>query len=231
MSGVSLKIEAFLPSTEENGVTTAIRFLPRQPMQAFLSFLSLFIFSLLPLQAGVYGDLEFGDDRATVTRKLQQSKLVKQTVETTHLARTGLNGVFACTHQLAGLDYALYFDWDDNGQLCEITLRSDKIELKQYSSTLVKAWTEAAKLFSQVYGKPVQNGDFPKQADTAKHGILMSHIWHRNNDQSILMGPGIKDKQCFLAIRFLNQRIEPVIIPAPQTKTDNPPSSGQPTGR
>lgn len=176
---------------------------------------TILMLTLLPSLGGVYGNLEFGDDRDTVTEKLQKSSLVDQTIDTTLIARTGLNGVFKCKAKLAGLTYQLYFDWDENGGLKEITLRSENIEKAKYSSTLYKAWAAAAKLFTQVYGEPAQNAGFPDKLDAAKHGIMMSHIWHKGDKQSILMGSAVKEEQCFLAIRFLNQHIEPVRIPAP----------------
>lgn len=169
----------------------------------------------LPMMAGVYGDLEFGDNRDTVTRKLQASKFVKQTMNTALIARTGLNGIFQTKAKLAGMTYHLYFGWDDDGGLKEITLRSDTIEKKQYSSTLYKAWQKAAQLFSNIYNTPVQNAEFPDKLDVMNNTMMMSHIWHIDSKQSILMGTGIENEECFLAIRFLNQRIEPVIIPAP----------------
>ncbi len=164
--------------------------------------------------AGVYGDLEFGDDRNTVTKKLQQSKLVEQTINTSLISRTGLNGIFKCKTPLAGLSYHLFFDWNENGGLREITLRSEDINKSTYSSTLYKAWNEAGQLFSRVYGAPAQNAGFPDRHDVSQHGMMMSHIWHRDDDQSVLLGAGIEKDQCFLAIRFINQRIEPVRIPA-----------------
>ena len=174
---------------------------------------ALLLLTALPGFAGVYGNLEFGDDRDTVTRKLQKSKLVTQTINTTLLSRTGLNGVFKSNTQLAGLTYHLYFGWDDNGGMQEVTLQSDPIEKTQYNITLHKAWLAANQLFTQVYNAPAQNAKFPNKKDVATHNILMTHIWHKGKKQSILMGPGIEKDNCFLAIRFINQHIEPVIIP------------------
>ena len=63
-------------------------------------------------QAGVYGELEFGDSRETVTKKLSQSPLVEQTIDNTYTARTGLNGIFKCKGKISGLVCHLYFNWD-----------------------------------------------------------------------------------------------------------------------
>ncbi len=174
---------------------------------------SILILTALPIFAGVYGDLEFGDDRDTVTRKLQKSNLVTQTINSSLMARTGLNGIFQSKSKLAGLTYHLYFDWNEAGELREITLRSDQIEKSRYSTTLYKSWLAASQLFTQVYSTPAQNAGFPDKMDVVQHNILMSHIWHQGRKKSILMGPGIEKEKCFLAIRFVNQHIKPVIIP------------------
>lgn len=165
------------------------------------------------LQAGVYGDLEFGDSRETVTAKLMESQLVDQTINTSLLARTGLNGIFKCKSKLAGLEYSLFFNWDESGGLAEVTLRSEKIEISEFDKKLFKAWEQANLLFTQVYGKPVQNGNYPRPSDFKGSPIMMSHIWQSKKKESILIGPGIENEQCFLAIRFVNRRIEPVRIP------------------
>lgn len=175
--------------------------------------LVFYLFSVISSYAGVYGSLEFGDSRDTVMRKLRSSKLVEQTVGDTFLGRTGLNGVFKCKNKLAGLTYHLYFQWSDTGGLKEITLRSQDLDANQYGTTLKNAWTEANKLFTQVYNKPVQDAKYPQKTDFNQHPILITHIWHKGSRQSILIGPGIENNRSFLAIRFINQKIEPVRIP------------------
>ena len=171
---------------------------------------TLLILTALPSLAGVYGTLEFGDDRSTVTRKLQASNLVDQTISSTFISRTGLNGVFKCKAKLAGLTYRLYFDWNKNGRLKEITLRSDSLKKNQYSSVLYKAWQEADYLFTKAYNKPAQNAGFPDKDVLTDDSMMMSHIWHKGNKESILMGTGSENGQYFLAIRFVNQYIKPV---------------------
>jgi len=174
--------------------------------------LSLILLSSLPSLAGVYGNLNFGDNRATVAKKLKKSKLVDQTMTSTLMGRTGLNGVFKCKAKIAGLTYRLYFNWDDQGSLKEITLRSETVEAEKYSSTIFNAWTEAQVIFTKAYKSPVQQTNFPKQSTLNDGGMLMSHIWHQTPNQSILMGTGQDSEKYFLAIRFINQRIDPVIL-------------------
>lgn len=171
----------------------------------------LFIFLLLLLpcvsDAGVYGTLEFGDDRETVTRKLQASPLVEATVDNTFFGRTGLNGIFKCKNKLAGLTYRLYFEWSETGGLSEITLRSQEMTESQYDSTLKTAWAEANKLFTQVYAQPVQSAAYPAKSAFKTYPILITHMWHKDANQSILIGPGLDKKRSFLTIRFVNKKL------------------------
>ena len=178
-----------------------------------IRFFCLLLLSTLTTHAGVYGNLEFGDTRETVTKKMSSSQLVEQTIDSTFFGRTGLNGVFKCKAKLAGLTYHLYFGWSEDGGLKEITLRSSELNMGEYGKGLRRAWGEAETLFSKVYQDPTQKTAFPSQKAFKKHNILISHVWHRAGKQSILMGPGVDKGKCFLAIRYVNQHI--VLPPLP----------------
>jgi len=171
--------------------------------------LFIFLCSLLaPMtHAGVYGDLEFGDNRETVTRKLRKSPLVNQTIDDTFTGRTGLNGIFQCKAKLAGLICHLYFNWDGQGGLNEITLRTQALETDQYDKALRQAWKDSEALFSQVYGPPTQKSGYPALKSFQQHKMLISHVWQQDGNQSILMGTGTDKGKCFLFIRFAHQNI------------------------
>ena len=171
-----------------------------------LILLSLFFSTLA--SAGVYGDLQYGDDRETVTRKLGNSALVTQTIGNTFIGRTGLNGIFKCKAKLAGLTCHLYFNWDAQGGLNEITLRSGDLNLDQYDGELLRAWNEASALFSKAYGLPAQKTTYPPKLAFQQHKLLVTHVWSQAENQSILIGPGIDKGKCFLFIRFVNEGIE-----------------------
>lgn len=171
----------------------------------FLIFLLLFFGPLT--QAGVYGDLEFGDDRETVARKLSKSALVSQTVDNTFIGRTGLNGIFKCKAKLSGLTCHLYFNWNERGGLNEITLRTDSLSIDDYDKKLLRAWNETGQLFTQVYGAPAQKSSYPHVNSFKQHKMLVSHVWGGGGGPSILMGPGINKGKCFLFIRFVEQQV------------------------
>jgi len=186
-----------------------------------ISFLTLFLLGSLAVHAGVYATLEFGDDRQTVTRKLQASSLVEQTIDNTFLARTGLNGIFKCKNKLAGLNYRLFFNWTEEGGLKEITLQSDELDAEEYHTTLKQAWQQARNLFTQVYNTPAQESKFPAKSAFKKHNVLISLVWHKGDKQSILVGPGFSKKgKCFLVIRFVNEHLE-----LPPLSPNSPPPS------
>lgn len=177
--------------------------------------LILFISALLisASHAGVYGDLEFGDSRETVTKKLRQSPLVEQTVDDVFTARTGLNGIYKCKARISGLTCHLYFNWDEQGGLDEITLRSEGLALGTYSKQLRQAWLDAERLFSEVYSAPVQKAPYPALDAFQNHKMMISHIWDNPGKGSILMGTGVDADRCFLFVRFASREMK--LSPAP----------------
>ena len=173
----------------------------------YLSLLVCFVLSS-PIHAGVYGELEFGDSRDTVTQKLGQSPLVTQTIDNTYTARTGLNGIYKCKAKISGLACRLYFNWDEQGGLNEITLRSEGLDTDLYDTTLKSAWSEAGSLFSRVYQPPKQQAPYPPQSSFNEHKMMISHVWENADQTSILMGTGMDKNTCFLFIRYISVQAE-----------------------
>lgn len=134
--------------------------------------------------------------------------MVSTTANETFFGRLGLNGVFKCNAKLAGLTYHLYFDWDDNGGLKEVTLRSEDMPDSQYGSKLYSTWQEAKQLLTQAYNPPAQSADYPNKSDFKGSPILISTLWKRGTNNSVLLGTGREKGKCFLCIRFTNEKIE-----------------------
>ncbi|MDG1358798.1 MAG: hypothetical protein P8P36_11455, partial [Akkermansiaceae bacterium] len=143
------------------------------------------------IHAGVYGDLEFGDSRELVTKKLQQSPLVEQAIDETYKARTGLNGIYKCKSKIAGLACWLYFNWDAQGGLNEITLRSESLDSNLYETELKNAWIESSALFSRVYQEPRQQAPYPLLSSFKEHQMMISHVWENSDKTNILIGTGM----------------------------------------
>ena len=165
----------------------------------FLTWLLL----ALPINAGVYGDLQFGDSRETITRKLSESPLVEQTIDNTYIARTGLNGIYKCKARISGLVCQLYFNWDQHDRLIEITLRSETLNADRYKTDLKQAWSDAGALFAKVYHKPKQEAPYPDPSSFGQHKMMISHVWESDDGVTIYMGSGMDKNTCFLFVRFV----------------------------
>ena len=176
-----------------------------------VTFASAFLISAA--HADVYGDLAYGDSRESVTSKLMQSPLVEQIIDDVFMARTGLNGIYKCKAKISGLACHLYFNWDEQGGLNEITLRSEGLALQTYPKELKQAWLDAERLFSEVYADPVQKAPYPALDAFQNHKMMISHVWDNPGKGSILMGTGVDADRCFLFIRFAKNAIE--LSPAP----------------
>jgi hypothetical protein len=178
-------------------------------MSSFMKIIVSLFLTVLSLSAGVYEDLEYGDTRQQVTDKLMACERVKSSIPKTMFARVGLNGTFKIKKDLNGLDFALFFDWDENQRLKEVTLRSIAIDPGQFNSTLAKSFRSALQLISEVYGPPVMGNPMPKSSQVADGAILNSHLWHVGSG-TLLMGVAKDQGKLHLSISFLEKRINPV---------------------
>lgn len=160
-----------------------------------------------------FDTLDFGDSRQSVQKKLLASKIVTTKVEKTLLARTGLNGIFHTTSKIGDLACFLYFDWDAQGSLKEVTMRSDKVDDTRYDSTVKSAWSELIDLVCILNGKPLQSSSFPPMQNLSDHGFLGSHLWRTAEGNTILLGTGREENEYNVVVRFTSDRID--TSPAP----------------
>lgn len=151
--------------------------------------------------AGVYGELEFDDDRPTVIKKLHASELVTGATTDSIFGNTGLNGTFICNQKLAGLSCSLYFGWEDD-LLSEITLQSKPVESDQYDTVIHTAWKDAAKLLNSVYGFAEKENILPPKSKHVDNGLVFSHLWGIDKSTVIMLGIGMSQGNYYLAIRY-----------------------------
>ena len=121
----------------------------------------------------------------------------------------GLNGTFRIKKDLNGLNFVLFFDWDENQKLNEVTLRSVAIDPNQFNSTLHDAFTGATRLITEVYGSAVMSNPIPNSNQVGEGTILNSHLWHVDGG-TLLMGVAKEQGKLHLSIRFLEKHIDPV---------------------
>ncbi len=174
-----------------------------------MKIIATLLLSALSLSAGVYEDLEYGDTKQEVTDKLMACTRVENTVPKTMFGRVGLNGTFRIKKDLNGVNFALFFDWNENQELNEITLRSDAIDQSQFNSTLRQAFKRANRLITEVYGPAVMTNPMPNSDQIDDGTILNSHLWHVG-DGTLLMGIAKEQGKLHLSIRFLEKHIDPV---------------------
>lgn len=164
-------------------------------------------------KGAAFDQLEFGDSRKTVERKLKASRLVTAAVSETFLGRTGLNGVFKTTATIGGLHCYLFFDWTKGGALKEVTLQTQPVGKAQYITSLRANWTELIDLLSKLHGHPLQAAGFPELTELQDGAILGSHLWYTEEGHSVILGTGQEGTGYNVVVRITSDRIRPVPLP------------------
>jgi hypothetical protein len=159
-------------------------------------------------RGAAFDTLEFGDSRKEVVEKLSNSPSVVSSVPAAMIARVGLNGIFKTKQTIGGLHCYLYFDWDHNAKLKEVSLRTKGKSLDAYSGTLRKNWAELIKLLNILHGDPVQGAPYPNSADLQDGLILGSHLWRTEDEHSVLLGTGQDGNLYSVVVRITNERIK-----------------------
>ena len=178
-------------------------------MSRFMKIITTLLLTVSGINAGVYEELQYGDSKQEVTDKLMACNRVENTVPETMFARVGLNGTFKIKKDLHGINFSLFFDWNESGKLKVITLRSDAIEQKEFTSTLSEVFKSAHLLLTEAYGPPVMANPMPSSNKIEDGEALKSHLWHVNGG-TLLMGVAKDQGKLHLSIRFLEQHIDPV---------------------
>ena len=159
-------------------------------------------------KGAAFDTLEFGDARKEVVEKLSESPNVISSVPTAMIARVGLNGTFKTKQTIGGLHCYLYFDWDNNAKLKEVTLRTKGNSLNAYSGSLRSNWTELINLLTILHGDSVQGAPYPNSADLQDGLILGSHLWRTEEGHSVLLGTGQDGNLYSVVVRITNELLK-----------------------
>lgn len=166
-----------------------------------------------PAKTAVFDKLLFGDSRETVLEKLKASKFVEMTAAETFIGRTGLNGIFKTRSQVGGLDASLYFGWNDEGGLSEISLQTEALPASQLESTLKPCWKEFIPLLTNLYGKPIHANDHLQLSGIADGAMNGTHLWKLEGKGSAMLGAAREGDNYQIVVRFTTKNIEPVPLP------------------
>lgn len=174
-----------------------------------------------PPRGAAFDQLEFGDNRETVEKKLKASSFVSGDVDETFLGRTGLNGVFKTKSTIGGRHCYLFFDWTPGGGLREVTLQTQPVSKGQYVSSLRGNWSEMIGLLNKLHGHARQAAEFPKASELQDGAILGSHLWYTEEGHSVILGTGQEGNGYAVVVRITSERIRPVgTAPRNGAKTD-----------
>jgi hypothetical protein len=176
-----------------------------------------------PPPSAVFDKLTFGDSRAMVLEKLKASQFVESTVEETFFGRTGLNGVFRTRGKIGGLDAMLYFDWDENGGLKELTLHTHPLPAASLDDQLLPCWNDFIELLTTLHGKPANANPKLDIAPIQDGGMIGTHLWKLENSASALLGASREGDDYQIAVRFTTEDIKPVVIPGKTVSSSQSP--------
>lgn len=155
----------------------------------------------------VFDTLKFGDSRSTVTEKLNASKLVEANLNGAFFGRTGLNGIYRTKHEIGGIFCYLFFDWDEEGGLKEITLQTENKQSGEYDTVLKPCWTQLVGLMAPIHGKPLQDAGYPELAKLGDGQMIASHLWDIESGGTVMLGTARVGEGYQVAIRFTREKI------------------------
>lgn len=161
-------------------------------------------------KGAAFDQLEFGDDRNTVEKKLKASKFVTAGLDETFLGRTGLNGIYKTRATIGGLHCYLFFDWNESGGLREVTLQTQPVGKGRYITSLRGNWAELIDLLNKLHGRPRQGTEFPNLNDLQDGLILGSHLWYTEEGHSVILGTGQEGQGYNVVVRITSERIRPM---------------------
>jgi hypothetical protein len=161
------------------------------------------------VEGAAFDTLSFGDTRPEVIAKLQDSTVVESSVPEAMLARVGLNGSYRTKKAIGQLHCHLYFDWNDDGKLKEVTLRTKPRSGASYTGMLRQTWDELIKLLTILHGPSVQHASYPDSSDLQDGLILNSHLWHTEEKHSVLLGTGQEGSGYSVVVRITSDHIKP----------------------
>jgi hypothetical protein len=159
-------------------------------------------------KGAAFDTLKFGDPHKVVIQKLSESQIVASSVPAVMIARVGLNGTFKTKETIGGLHCHLYFDWDGENKLKEVTLRTKAKSLDFYSGQLQNNWTELINLLTILHGEAIQGAPYPNSSDLQDGLILGSHLWRTEDGHSVLLGTGQEGASYSVVVRITSDRIE-----------------------
>jgi hypothetical protein len=166
-----------------------------------------------PDPKAVFDNLCFGDNLATVKKKLKASKAVETTLDDALMGRTGLNGIYKTRQKIGGLHCELFFDWTGNETLSEVMLQTQGQDAEVYPTQLKETWAQLVEVLSALHGKPAQAGGYPGIKQVKDDMFLPSHLWQLKNGGSALLGVSMQQGRYLVVVRFTTEKVQAAAFP------------------
>jgi hypothetical protein len=160
----------------------------------------------------VFDDICLGDAYKAVSEKLRKSTLLELTVNEIYLGRFGLNGSYRTKKTIGGLKCFLYFDWDGENCLKELTMQTEPLSASEYDSSLKKNWKDLIALMTTLHGKPLQGVNFPNSSLLQNDMSLNTHLWRIEAGGTAMLGTSKSTEGYMVSVRFVTETIQPAII-------------------
>lgn len=157
-----------------------------------------------PAAGAFYDTLAFGDDQATVIRKLKASPRFHTELDDTYFARTGLNGTFRTTkgNEFFGMPAALYYEWDNQGGLMNLSLYGHETPAAMAGEAMVPLWQEMVDQINKQFGQARSSSPKPAYAGLGESQITFTHAWPMTSGGSLLLGVGKQEGKYVIIARF-----------------------------
>ena len=159
-------------------------------------------------ERSLFANLNFGDEKETVLRKLKESPLISADFDERLIGRSGLNGLFKTKAKIGPYHCDLYFNWSPANRLTELTLRSQTAPESDYEENLTACWEQMIHLLSEKFGKPGKSAKRPDFAKIEDGYSLNTHVWNLKSGGSALVGFGRQDDAYMVTARFSNARVK-----------------------
>ncbi|MDX1680395.1 MAG: hypothetical protein R3242_06670 [Akkermansiaceae bacterium] len=155
-----------------------------------------------------YDTLAFGDDRATVIKKLKASKRFHSELNETYFNRVGLNGTFETTpgNEFFGMKAAIYYEWDENNGLKNLSLYGHETAPAEAKTALIPRWNQMIRDITRYFGEPKSSSPKPMYAGLGEGEITFSHVWPMKTGGTLLMGVGKQDDKLMIIARFSREQ-------------------------
>ena len=161
--------------------------------------------------AQMYENLNYGDSKDVVQKKLDKV-LGTAKGNKTIFGRTGMNGMYTARQKVQGLEFSLYFGWNNSGN--KLTLNAVDLYSSEASRDhLQRVYKELTVLFTEIYGKPKFNNGLPgastlKNVDMTQAGA----VWFYGSD-ALALCLGRTQKGYNLVIQFMDE--QPKLVRTP----------------